>query len=103
MMWILFLNDMRASHAEDLTAVGWADTRETLAAVLASEKVEPYADGRCHKVFRKGGPLEWCNAPWAGDIEEGTTFREVPPTFTVAGCVEYSCPRPMCPLLTVLP
>ena len=103
MMWILFLNDMRAAHSEDLTAVGWAATRETLEAVLASEKVEPYTDDRWNKVFRRGGPLEWCNAPWTSDIEEGATFREVPPTIVIAGCVVYSNPEPTCPPLTGLP
>lgn len=26
-----------------------------------NEKVEPYKDDRWHKVFKKGGPLEWLN------------------------------------------
>ncbi len=102
-MWNLFLNDMRAAHAEDLAAVGWAATREALEAVLAGERVEPYTDGRWNKAFRKGGPLEWCNEPWSGDIEDGLTFREAPPTIVIAGYVMYSNPEPMCPPLTVLP
>ena len=99
-MWILFLNDMRSFHVEDLRAVGWAETREALEAVLASEKVEPYRDGQWYKAFRAGGPLEWCNPPLGFDMDEGRTFVEVPPVITIAGCVEYSNPQPACPPLT---
>lgn len=90
MPFFLFLNDMRSSHVEELTRVCRADTIEELQALIDREKVEPYTDTGSHaivhdtdseaktaghtvleqkpsytwgKVFRKGGPLEWFNAP----------------------------------------
>jgi len=84
-VWVLFLNDMRACHSEDLTPVARSDDPEKLVAFLKDERVEPYQDptglpaeepstepssfaykvnpGHWHKVFRRGGPLEWFNDP----------------------------------------
>ena len=90
MPFFLFLNDMRSSHVEELTRVCRADSVEELQAFIDRERVEPYRDSGSHtiihdtdseakaagqvvleqnqsytwgKVFRKGGPLEWFNAP----------------------------------------
>jgi len=94
-VWILFLNDMRHGHFEDMSPVARAETREALEAFVRAETVEPYRDPsglpatedatdpsgfgyRCnsttwYKTFRKGGPLEWCNTA-RGD----ESFRQVP-------------------------
>jgi hypothetical protein len=66
-MWVLCLNDMRASNIENLQPVCRADTREQLESLLHREAVEPYRDGQWGKSFRAGGPLEWFNPPFAGD------------------------------------
>lgn len=64
-MWILFLNDMRSAHVEDVQPVVRAETREELINLIRREQVETYVDdGRWYKSFRKGGPLEWCNKPF---------------------------------------
>ena len=77
-VWVLFLNDMRSAHFEELVPVARAMTRETLVAYVRREKCETYLEptGRpmteenwepglptrfnpqkwC-KVFRKGGHL----------------------------------------------
>lgn len=65
-MWILVLNDMRASNVENIRPVAKAETEELLLAFLEAEKVEGYQDGQWAKVFRQGGPLEWYNPPWDG-------------------------------------
>lgn len=67
MTWILYLNDMRSSKCEVLTKVCRADTREELVALLERESVEMYRDGGWVKTLRKGGPLEWFNAPYSFD------------------------------------
>lgn len=98
-MWILRLNDMRSSQIEILTPVARADSPAALEALLARETVEPYKDGRWGKVFRKGGPLEWCNKPdpffGAGIVDIGTAedaaarwlaaVREIPEVGSLAG------------------
>ena len=94
MPYLLMLNDMRSSRSEHLTIVGRGDTLEELQAFVAGEKVEPYTDAgehvqthstdfsaqlngpsvehtpyyKYHKVFRKGGPLEWYNPPNDNDV-----------------------------------
>lgn len=74
-MWVLCLNDMRASQIEILSPVVRGETREALEAFLQSEKVEPYRDGNWGKGYRQGGPLEWFNAPW--DFEANRHFVNV--------------------------
>lgn len=87
--WILLLNDMRSEHFETLKPVARARTREALVALVALERVEQYGEAsgleperrdvtaalgwrvqstRWIKVFRKGGPLEWCNPPTPADV-----------------------------------
>ena len=63
-MYILQLNDMRSANVENLQKVARAETSEELQRLLDSEKVESYNDGRWHKSYRQGGPLEWYNAPY---------------------------------------
>lgn len=69
--WVLYLNDMRDSHVEELRPVLRANSREELEAVILREKVEfyrepgwgPYGETVWGKCFRKDGPLEWFNPP----------------------------------------
>jgi hypothetical protein len=63
-MYILQLNDMRASQIEIMTSVARGETYEELEAMMDMEKVEPYSDGRWQKSYRKDGPLEWYNLPY---------------------------------------
>lgn len=74
-MWVLCLNDMRASQVEILHPVARAETREALEALIQREKVEGYKDGQWGKSYRQGGPLEWCNPPW--DFESYRHFIDV--------------------------
>lgn len=64
-LFVLVLNDMRASNIENSSVVCFSDSTAALHALLAAETVEPYVDrvdGRnWHKSFRAGGPLEWYN------------------------------------------
>ena len=62
-LFVLFLNDMRSAHIEDLRVVAWAEDREKLEAFIETETVKSYQDGRWRKTFRQGGPLEWFNRP----------------------------------------
>jgi hypothetical protein len=62
MMFVLWLNPM-TDNCESRKAVAKADTREALEQLLERECIEPYQDGCWHKIYRKGGPLEWYNAP----------------------------------------
>lgn len=70
-IWVLYLNDMRFAHVEELVPVFRASTKEALVAFLEREKVPTYVeDGfgtygetKWHKSYRKGGPLEWFNQP----------------------------------------
>jgi hypothetical protein len=63
-MWVLLLNDMRASNIENLQPVCRAESYQELLNYVKREQVEPYRDGQWAKVFRKDGPLEWFNPPW---------------------------------------
>jgi len=63
-MYILRLNPMTA-NAESVVPVAKAETQEALMRLMEDETVEPYVDGRFHKVFRRGGMLEWYNNPGA--------------------------------------
>ena len=63
-MFVLQLNDMRASQVEILTPVARVETREELEKCLKDNEVEPYRDGRWGKDYRQGGPLEWYNKPF---------------------------------------
>jgi hypothetical protein len=82
-MWILKLNPMQG-HSEELRIVARAETKERLEEFLQREQVEPYIDDGTnfffegpyswHKVFRKGGPLEWYNYP---DIPDYPFFENV--------------------------
>lgn len=77
-MWVLLLNDMRASNVENISPVCRANTKEELLAYLARERVEPYTDTdnngyRWGKRFRKGGPLEWYNPPY--DFDDHLHFQ----------------------------
>lgn len=74
-MWVLLLNDMRASQVEILSPVARADSRDALQSLLAREKVDAYNDGRWGKAYRQGGPLEWFNPPW--DFESHRHFVNV--------------------------
>ena len=61
-MYILRLNPMTA-NAERVVAVAVSETQEALIQLMKDETVEPYTDGRFHKVFRRGELLEWYNKP----------------------------------------
>jgi len=73
-MWVMLLNDMRASNIENIQPRFRAETKEQLLAFLESERVEPYRDGQWGKVYRQGGPLEWCNPPY--DFEDHLHFLD---------------------------
>jgi hypothetical protein len=70
-IWVLYLNDMRHAHVEDLQPVLRASSREELEAILLRERVEnyiepgfgPYGETNWEKYYCKGGPLEWFNPP----------------------------------------
>jgi hypothetical protein len=66
-MYVLQLNDMRASNIENVQPRFRADTPEELEAFMQAEKVEPYREDNWAKIFRKDGPLEWCNLPFNFD------------------------------------
>lgn len=88
-IYILWLNDMRASKVEHLEPVCWAETREGIDDLLTREKVEQYSDpmaggGFWGKGYRKGGPLEWFNPPFDHrHIREFSDPREVLPHVAV--------------------
>ena len=69
-LWGLVLNPMPA-NAERGNLKAVATTREETVEFIKAEKVEPYQDGQWGKVFKKDGPLEWCNLPmaWNGEID----------------------------------
>lgn len=67
-MYALFLNPM-TSKAEHTSIVAISKSSETLQNLLNTEAVEPYKDGNFHKVYRKGGILEWFNPPYPGNID----------------------------------
>lgn len=73
MIFVLSLSMMRDEKYETSDRiVAWSASREALENFVARERVEPWVDEnpamanlngtyRYHKVFRKGGPLEWFN------------------------------------------
>lgn len=61
--WGVYLNDMRMSNVENRELVIVGPSLEAVEQFMLRERVEPYRDERWAKVFRKGGPLEWCNLP----------------------------------------
>lgn len=61
--WILYLNRMTDAHIEDISPVGFAETRGALEAFVKQQSVPLYRDGQYMKTFKKGGPLEWFNPP----------------------------------------
>lgn len=63
MVYVLWLNDMRASNIENLQPVAWAESSECIEGLLRRERVDGYRDGQWGKSFRKDGPLEWFNPP----------------------------------------
>jgi hypothetical protein len=106
-VWVLFLNDMRLAHVEELMPVARADSPEALKDFVDSERVALYREPtglppsspttdpaspfsyRVHpqewcKVFRKGGPLEWYNPPSASDLFESLHYRPL------ARVIDYS-------------
>lgn len=67
-VWVLLLNNMRAAKVEIQTAVAKAHDPQDLRGFLERERVAPYrTDDRWGKVYRRGGPLEWFNAPYDFD------------------------------------
>lgn len=75
-VYFLILNDMRGSYERD-TMIAASFDRDKIVKFITSEMVEPYDDcpsmddygnvHKWHKVFKKGGPLEWFNPP-LGDM-----------------------------------
>ncbi len=73
-MYFLRLNMMR-NRIEAVDIVAYADSEQELANLLDRERVERYEDPMQEygenkvyvKTFRKGGPLEWYNAPMNSD------------------------------------
>lgn len=60
-LYVLMLNDMRASNIENLHAVKWGPDRDELVRFHNDARVEPYVDNTWRKQFPKGHELEWCN------------------------------------------
>lgn len=59
----LLLNPM-TGRTEEMRLAAVSDHRHEIDDLLSAETVPPYKDDeRWHKVFRKGGPLEWYNPP----------------------------------------
>lgn len=83
--WCLYLNNMRCGKFEHMEPVVRGEVAD-LEALLARERVEGYMDGRWGKVFRKGGPLEWYNAPREGSIRR-VSFTLPPRVETLMGGV----------------
>ena len=81
--WCLFLSDMRGWHFEHMEPVARGDVA-ALEALLASETVEGYMDGKWGKGFRKGGPLERYNAVREGSIRR-VSFTLPPRVETLTG------------------
>lgn len=70
LLYGLVLNPMTdRTEAQRLVAV--CESRAELRAAWDAEKVDPYKDENWHRVHRKGGPLEWYNAPFgSSDVAE---------------------------------
>lgn len=56
----LMMNPM-PSNFENFRIVALSYDEDKLKEFVENEKVEPYKDGKWHKTFKKGGPLEWMN------------------------------------------
>lgn len=65
----LVLNPMTC-RTEEQRLVAASESREELKAAWDAERVEPYKDEQWHRVYRKGGPLEWYNPPFSGDLDD---------------------------------
>lgn len=78
MIYLLFMNDMRCDHVEEIRPVAWADNEQELRNALEREAVEPYTSPRFdgpvpwHKTFRVGGPFEWLNVSTAKIMASNT-------------------------------
>lgn len=66
MIYLLFMNDMRRDHVEEIHPVAWADNEQELRDALEREAVEPYT------TFRVGGPFEWLNVRTAQIMASNT-------------------------------
>ena len=67
-MIVVLMNDMRASQIEIINPRFRAETREQANTYLETQLAdEPYRDTTWHKVYKRGSPLEWMNAPWSSD------------------------------------
>ena len=68
--WVLFLNDMRSSHIEDVVPALCGESPEELVEAMRKAKAsESWSDGRWGKTFKKDSPLEWFNYPLSDSIE----------------------------------
>jgi hypothetical protein len=84
-MWVLMLNDMRSPKSEQVQSAARGETRVALERMLLTERVELYREPgfNCYgpvnwcKQFRKGGPLEWFNAPSDFEIGRGLMFIDM--------------------------
>lgn len=56
----LLMNPM-PSNFENFRIVALSYDENKLKEFVENEKVEPYKDGKWHKTFKQGGPLEWMN------------------------------------------
>ena len=83
-MFFLLLNDMRSAHFEN-QRIAARGSRRALEALLASEAVTLYEDGRFRKSYRAGGPLEWYNPPFSYSDPPIQSFEEVFPGVFEAG------------------
>lgn len=76
----LLLNPMPANY-EKVNMVAIAYDKQHLMDWYESLKVEPYKDGKWHKVFKKGSKLEWSNpieySDYGGIQEEWTTQEAI--------------------------
>lgn len=70
----ILLNPM-TGRTEAMRLVACSDMRSEVEALLSGERCEPYKDDNWHKVFKKGGPLEWMNPP--GGIYDETGIIEL--------------------------
>lgn len=61
-MYVLRLHDIRLPEGQ-FTEVCMADKVEDIVALLDRERVESYLDGTLLKHHKKGGPLEFYDAP----------------------------------------
>jgi len=106
-MYMLALNDMRGAHVEQVQPIFRADTKEALKVFVGSQLVPPYEDVQARermdedgvmqvhdtyswsKIFRKGGPLEWCNPPDPTDDNENYILVREEDEFVRAVMVDY--------------